>query len=82
YAYDEAWRRLKYYVGVNHLGHLVATIGKCSRNEVRLVRLVAHRLMTWKEQYATNGVFSDCVEDLYQTPTLAAKAKLMSKVND
>ena len=28
YAHDEAWHRLKYYVVVNHLGHLVSTIGK------------------------------------------------------
>ncbi|SCU13311.1 Siderophore staphylobactin biosynthesis protein SbnE [Staphylococcus aureus] len=27
-------------------------------------------------------MFVDCVEDLYQTPTIAAKANLMSKLND
>ena len=46
--HDEAWHRLKYYVVVNHLGHLVSTIGKATRNEVVLWQLVAHRLMTWK----------------------------------
>ncbi len=49
YAHDEAWHRLKYYVVVNHLGHLVSTIGKATRNEVVLWQLVAHRLMTWKK---------------------------------
>ncbi|WP_317608946.1 ferric iron reductase, partial [Staphylococcus aureus] len=81
YAHDEAWHRLKYYVVVNHLGHLVSTIGKATRNEVVLWQLVAHRLMTWKKEYANNAVFVDCVEDLYQTPTIAAKANLMSKLN-
>ncbi|WP_256083994.1 DUF1024 family protein [Staphylococcus aureus] len=33
---DEAWHRLKYYVVVNHLGHLVSTIGKATRDEVVL----------------------------------------------
>ncbi len=37
---------IKYYVVVNHLGHLVSTIGKATRNEVVLWQLVAHRLMT------------------------------------
>ncbi|MDI6926866.1 hypothetical protein QMN62_26410, partial [Escherichia coli] len=58
------------------------TIGKATRNEVVLWQLVAHRLMTWKKEYANNAVFVDCVEDLYQTPTIAAKANLMSKLND
>ncbi|MGT0185811.1 IucA/IucC family C-terminal-domain containing protein [Staphylococcus aureus] len=41
---------LKYYVVVNHLGHLVSTIGKATRNEVVLWQLVAYCLMTWKKE--------------------------------
>ncbi|API78189.1 L-2,3-diaminopropanoate--citrate ligase SbnE [Staphylococcus argenteus] len=82
YAHDEAWHRLKYYVVVNHLGHLVSTIGKATQNEDELWQLVARRLMDWKEEYADNAVFIECVEDLCQSPTIAAKANLMSKLND
>ncbi|CCE57949.1 TPA: L-2,3-diaminopropanoate--citrate ligase SbnE [Staphylococcus argenteus] len=82
YAHDEAWHRLKYYVVVNHLGHLVSTIGKATQNEDELWQLVARRLMDWKEEYADNAVFVECVEDLCQSPTIAAKANLMSKLND
>ncbi|HDY9510153.1 TPA: L-2,3-diaminopropanoate--citrate ligase SbnE [Staphylococcus argenteus] len=82
YAHDEAWHRLKYYVVVNHLGHLVSTIGKATQNEDELWQLVACRLMDWKEEYADNAVFVECVEDLCQSSTIAAKANLMSKLND
>lgn len=82
YAHDEAWHRLKYYVVVNHLGHLVSTIGKATQNEDELWQLVARRLIDWKEKYADNAVFVECVEDLCQSPTIAAKANLMSKLND
>ncbi|HFG9087526.1 L-2,3-diaminopropanoate--citrate ligase SbnE [Staphylococcus argenteus] len=82
YAHDEAWHRLKYYVVVNHLGHLVSTIGKATQNEDELWQLVARRLMDWKEEYADNAVFVECVEDLCQSSTIAAKANLMSKLND
>ncbi|CDR23348.1 L-2,3-diaminopropanoate--citrate ligase SbnE [Staphylococcus argenteus] len=82
YAHDEAWHRLKYYVVVNHLGHLVSTIGKATQNEDELWQMVARRLMDWKEEYADNAVFVECVEDLCQSPTIAAKANLMSKLND
>ncbi|UMT80762.1 L-2,3-diaminopropanoate--citrate ligase SbnE [Staphylococcus roterodami] len=82
YAHDEAWHRLKYYVVVNHLGHLVSTIGKATQNEDELWQLVARRLIDWKENYADNAVFVECVEDLCQSPTIAAKANLMSKLND
>ncbi|WP_285835292.1 ferric iron reductase, partial [Staphylococcus aureus] len=71
-----------YYVVVNHLGHLVSTIGKATQNEDELWQLVARRLMDWKEEYADNAVFIECVEDLCQSPTIAAKANLMSKLND
>ncbi|BBD84943.1 staphyloferrin B biosynthesis enzyme [Staphylococcus argenteus] len=82
YAHDEAWHRLKYYVVVNHLGHLVSTIGKATQNEDELWQLVVRRLMDWKEEYADNAVFVECVEDLCQSSTIAAKANLMSKLND
>ncbi|WP_088811233.1 L-2,3-diaminopropanoate--citrate ligase SbnE [Staphylococcus argenteus] len=82
YAHDEAWHRLKYYVVVNHLGHLVSTIGKATQNEDEFWQMVARRLMDWKEEYADNAVFVECVEDLCQSPTIAAKANLMSKLND
>lgn len=82
YAHDEAWHRLKYYVVVNHLGHLVSTIGKATQNEDELWQLVARRLIDWKEENADNTVFVECVEDLCQSPTIAAKANLMSKLND
>lgn len=82
YAHDEAWHRLKYYVVVNHLGHLVSTIGKATQNEDELWQLVSRRLMDWKEEYADNAVFVECVEDLCQSSTIAAKANLMSKLND
>lgn len=82
YSHDEAWHRLKYYVVVNHLGHLVSTIGKATRNEAELWQIVAKRLAVWKKQYTDNTVFLECVEDLCQSPTIDAKANLMSKLND
>ena len=58
YAHDEAWHRLKYYVVVSHLGHLVSTIGKATRNEVVLWKpCSASSYDLEKKEYANNAEY-------------------------
>lgn len=77
-THDVAWQRFKYYVIVNHLGHLVSTLGKATRKEGMLWQVVRSQLQTW----TTDKVMQRYVDDLLQSATFSAKANFMSKINN
>lgn len=77
-THDTAWHRFKYYVIVNHLGHLVATLGKATGDEAALWQVVQHEMQTWQKE----KVMSAYVEDLLHAETFSAKANFISKIKD
>ncbi|MGH3798706.1 MAG: IucA/IucC family protein [Pseudonocardiaceae bacterium] len=68
----EAWSRWKYYVVINHLGHLVHVLGRhTSVDESLLWRVVREALRVAE---------TDCyTRDLLESPVLPAKANLISR---
>nr|WP_269667662.1 IucA/IucC family protein [Staphylococcus arlettae] len=82
YSDEAAWQRFKYYIIVNHLGHLVATVGKHNGEELTLWSYVRDILQSWSQEEATSAAWSAYVMDLYNSPVFAAKANLISKIHD
>lgn len=75
YTEEEAWNRLKYYVVVNHLGHLIHTLAYYgSTEETALWKIVAEVVQT--SSALQNG--KDILPDLIQNEGLPAKANLIS----
>ncbi|MDI2031422.1 IucA/IucC family protein [Saccharopolyspora sp. TS4A08] len=67
----EAWLRLRYHLVTNHLGHLVAVLGRCTpAGERRLWSVVREFLGGLPGRYAA---------ELREAPTLPAKANLLSR---
>lgn len=79
YTPDNAWNRLKYYLFVNHLSHLIAALA-CygAGDELQLWQIVRTAL----QQYA-KGLQHYCarsyLEELLEEPMLPAKANLLSR---
>lgn len=75
YTEEEAWDRFKYYVVVNHLGHLIHTLAYCgSTEEMSLWKIAAEVVQT--SRALQNG--KDIIYDLLQNEGLPAKANLIS----
>jgi L-2,3-diaminopropanoate---citrate ligase len=70
YRDEEAWHRFQYYVLVNHVGHVVACLGRlgiCSEETL------------WKEASAQLAALQiPLVNALLDQPTLPAKANMLS----
>lgn len=77
YSTDEAWHRFKYYVVVNHLGHLLAVLARFGPTaEVLLWRRVRKVL-----EQAKGGLGDGAqryLDDLLSAVSLPAKANLLS----
>lgn len=73
-VYDdaEAWMRLKYYVITNHLGHLIHVLARFGGADERLLWRVVRQMLhvALPDRY---------VLDLLNSPTLPAKANLISR---
>lgn len=82
YSNEAAWHRFKYYIIVNHLGHLVATMGKRVGSETTLWQTVRNKLLNWSQDASTSAQMKVYVDDLYERPTFSAKANFMSKIKD
>ncbi len=81
YPDREAWKRLKYYFFVNHLGHLVRTLALYSgRDEASLWGVVARVLREAGPIDAPDG--EAFVWELLEGRTLPAKANLISRLGD
>ena len=75
YGAQEAWERLLYYLVVNQVAHVVATVARAARiGEAPLWRAVAETLAGAVEDDATAAL----VAKLLSAPTLPAKANLAS----
>lgn len=71
YDDEEAWRRLRYHAVSNHLGHLVAVLGRFTdADEARLWRIARECLVDAGDERAKALI--DC-------PVLPAKANLVSR---
>ncbi|PVY96042.1 IucA/IucC family protein [Actinomycetospora cinnamomea] len=75
YRPEEAWRRLRYHAVVNHLGLLVAVLGRHTVGEDALWGTVAAVLAETAERDAAAAPWAT---DLLCRPTLPAKAHLRS----
>ena len=76
YTPDEAWQRLRYHAVVNQLALLVAVLGRHTVGEAALWRTVADVL---GEVAARDPETAPWARDLRTTPTLPAKAHLLSR---
>jgi len=77
YTEEEAWNRFKYYVVVNHMGHLIHTLAYyLSTDESALWKVVADVIQTTDVlQQSANGSY---LRDLVENEGLPAKANLIS----
>ncbi|MBT1539486.1 IucA/IucC family siderophore biosynthesis protein [Ralstonia solanacearum] len=74
YSDDAAWKRLRYYVLVNHIGHVVASIARTGAcDEAALWRVVAQ---VWARDVEPAVVA--LLDDVRRRPTLPAKANMLS----
>jgi siderophore synthetase component len=69
---DEAWMRLKYYLVTNHLGHLVHVLARYSGTDESVLWGVVRSVLA-------SSVPDRYVRDLLESPTLPAKANLISR---
>lgn len=76
YADEEAWHRFRYYVLVNHFGHLLHVLAADNGlPEKDLWRTVAETV----RQGVPSSIREECLERLFAAPTLPAKANLISR---
>ncbi|WP_410513167.1 IucA/IucC family protein [Paenibacillus sp. BR2-3] len=77
YTEEEAWDRFKYYVVVNHLGHLIHTLAYYgSTDEMALWKVVAEVVQT--SSLLQKSVNSSYLLDLIENEGLPAKANFIS----
>ena len=67
----EAWHRLRYHLVTNHLGHVVAVLGRCTPAGERVLWQVVREFL--------RGVPGRYAAELREAPTLPAKANLLSR---
>lgn len=76
YSGDEAWQRFRYHGVVNQLAGVIATLGRHLGSERDLWAVVAEVL---REVAASPGPAAAWARDLRESPTLPAKANLLSR---
>lgn len=82
YPDTEAWQRFKYYVLVNHLGHLIATLARYTANDERQMWQVVRRVLQERAALFRSGGCERYLEDLLDSPDLPAKANLLSRFQE
>lgn len=77
--YDDhaAWHRFKYYVLVNHLGHVLSTLGRYTGCDELWLWQIARELL--EDEAARSPQSAAYIADLLESPELFAKANLISK---
>ncbi|MEW6732314.1 MAG: IucA/IucC family protein [Acidobacteriota bacterium] len=78
YDDDQAWHRLKYYLLVNHFGHLISTLAHYGRVDEYQLWQVVRDTVSAKVVQEINGVGRRYLEELLDGPELPAKANLLS----
>lgn len=77
YDDQEAWKRMKYYVLTNHIGHLIHILSYHGQIDERgLWKVVRKRLLDWKQEWSKEA--HPYLEDLLDNFQLPAKANLIS----
>ncbi|WNC17516.1 IucA/IucC family protein [Brevibacillus brevis] len=77
YDESEVWRRIQYYLLVNHLGSLLHVIAAyLGEGEERCWQVVRELLL--REQAGASGRLFSCIDDLLHAETLPAKANFLS----
>lgn len=80
YAEEQARHRLKYYFFVNHLSHVVQRLAYyTSRSEQPFWSIIRETLIELRDQPQTTARLRSMIHDLLETPTLPAKANLLSR---
>ncbi|GBF76061.1 IucA/IucC family siderophore biosynthesis protein [Paenibacillus sp. 598K] len=80
YDEEEARHRLKYYFFVNHLSHVVQRLAYyTSQSEQPFWRIVRETLTELREQSEATDRLRSVADDLLHSPTLPAKANLLSR---
>ncbi|WP_053366309.1 IucA/IucC family protein [Bacillus sp. FJAT-27245] len=82
YSEEEAWFRFNYYVVVNHLGHLISSLGKVHHYDERKLWRVVHSVLLEIEGTATSPALRTYAHKLLQSKTLPAKANLISRFQE
>ncbi|NKE73556.1 IucA/IucC family protein [Candidatus Manganitrophus noduliformans] len=75
YADEEAWNRFKYYLFVNHLGHLIDILADYGGCDERLLWRVVAEALEGSSLRSTHPIY---FRDLFGSRTLLAKANLVS----
>ncbi|SEN05376.1 IucA/IucC family protein [Lihuaxuella thermophila] len=78
YTEEKAWERLQYYFIVNHLGHLIYVLSYYGKWSEKEAWGVVRRLLE-KQQPSASPRMRTYIDRLLQTPTLRAKANLISR---
>jgi siderophore synthetase component len=82
YSEDEAWFRFNYYVVVNHLGHLISSLGKVHHTDERELWQVVRSDLLEMEETATSKDLKTYAKKLLESKTLPAKANLISRFQE
>jgi siderophore synthetase component len=78
YRDEEAWHRLKYYLFVNQLGHLISTIARYLPAEEAKLWQAVRSVLEERPRVATTHAEKRYLEELLDDPKLPAKANLLS----
>ncbi|OCA84979.1 IucA/IucC family protein [Pseudobacillus wudalianchiensis] len=82
YSEEEAWFRFTYYVVVNHIGHLVSCLGKVDHSDEWKLWQVVRSVLLEIERTASSHSLKAYAQRLLQSPTLPAKANLISRFQE
>jgi L-2,3-diaminopropanoate---citrate ligase len=78
YSDKEAWHRLKYYLFVNQLGHLISTIARYLPAEEAKLWQAVRSVLEERSGVAPTHAEKRYLEELLDDPKLPAKANLLS----
>ncbi len=82
YPDTEAWQRFKYYVLVNHLGQLIATLARYTTRDERQLWQVVNAVLQERAALFRSGGGERYLDDLLDSPDLPAKANLLSRFQE
>ncbi|WP_172368977.1 IucA/IucC family protein [Sporosarcina jiandibaonis] len=82
YSEEEAWFRFNYYVVVNHLGHLISSLGKVHQHDEHKLWRVVRSVLLEIERTASSPPLRAYAQKLLQSKTLPAKANLISRFQE
>ncbi|KAB7706224.1 siderophore biosynthesis protein SbnE [Bacillus aerolatus] len=82
YSEEESWLRFNYYVVVNHLGHLISSLGKVHNSDERELWQVVRSILLEIEKTTFSKALKTYAGKLLESKTLPAKANLVSRFQE